>query len=124
MSTTGTTTSGSRPEGFNNLPAQPTQFSIASLRMDRTGFANAGTDVRFTMRGTPGGVATMSIPGYQRDIPMQEVASGVYEGHWIVPDDQNGINLSSLTPIARLRFGSDVKSFQLTQTPASDNNGY
>ncbi len=124
MITTGTSTSGSRPEEFNNLPPQPAQFSIASLRMDRTGFVNSGTDVRFTMRGTPGGIAAVSIPGYQRDIPMTEVASGVYEGHWIVPDDQNGANLSRLAPVARLRFGSDVKTFQLSQAPVSDNNNY
>jgi len=123
MITTGAT-SGSRPEEFNNLPPVPTQFSIASLRMDRSGPVDAGTDVRFTMRGTPGGVGTLSIPGYQRDIPMQEVASGVYEAHWIVPSDQNGINISRLTPVAKLRFGSDVKSFQLTQTPVTDNGGY
>ena len=124
MITTGTTTSGSRPEEFNNLPPQPAQFSIASLRMDRTGFVDSGTDVRFTMRGTPGGIAAVSIPGYQRDIPMTEVASGVYEGHWIVPDDQNGVNLSRLAPVARLRFGSDVKTFKLSQAPVSDNNNY
>jgi hypothetical protein len=114
------TSSGARSQDINNLP--PPVFAIQSLDADREGTVNAGTNIHFTMRGTPGGVATLAIPGIQDRIPMHEVSSGVYVADWIVPGDQGGLDVSHLVPVGRLRFGSSEKTFQMASQVSSDQS--
>jgi hypothetical protein len=112
-----TTGSGARSQDMGDLPQT---FSIQSFNVDRSGFINSGTDIRFTMRGTPGGVATLTIPGIQDGIPMREVSSGIYVADWIVPADRGGVDTSRLAPIARLRFGNSEKTYQMQTSTSSD----
>lgn len=43
-----------------------------------------GAELRFTLIGTPGGRAFVTIEGVARDIPMHEVKSGHYEGSYTI----------------------------------------
>ena len=55
------------------------RFNVAPVdRLD------PGTDLRFTLTGTPGGRATFAIQGVARDVQMKEVKPGVYEGFYTV----------------------------------------
>src|SRR5712691_4160366 len=43
-----------------------------------------GTELVFTLEGTPNATATFNIRNVARDIPMTEIQSGVYEGRYTV----------------------------------------
>lgn len=112
------TTSGERPQP---LPPVPADVRIDSFTIDHRGQVSSGTSIRFTLRGTPGGIATMTIPNVQNQIPMDEVSSGVYQATWIVPNDRDGMNMGRLAPVANLRFGSTVRSYTLEPTTSEPN---
>ncbi|MEA2554119.1 MAG: hypothetical protein QOJ65_2295 [Fimbriimonadaceae bacterium] len=103
--------------GTNPLPAD---LRIDALDMNRTGWVTPGSQIRFTLRGTPGGVATLAIPGETRDITMFETSPGVYEATWTVPDTQGRVNASRINPVARLKVGNNERVFQSTATANVD----
>lgn len=114
----------SRGEEYNNLPAtnNPVDISIESFTMDHTGWLNPGSTVRFTLRGTPGGVATLNIPGLAREIPMDEVSRGTYETTWTVPENRDRVNLSRINAVARLRFGQQERVIQADRSVSVDTS--
>lgn len=108
-------TDGGRPDPAPNpnpVP-RPREIVISSFDVSETGWLQPGAVVRFTLRGTPGGEATVHIPGVLRELDMDEVRSGVYEARWTVPDDRDRpINASRVNAIARLRFGTEERVIQ------------
>jgi len=110
---------GNPPPPYNPPPVEPAH--IQSFSTDSQGRVAAGDLVTFTLRGTPGGDATLTIPGLDGSIPMDEIANGVYEARWTVPNSQSGFNLTRITPVARLRVGNTESSFQMTQRVRQDN---
>lgn len=56
-----------------------TAFNVVPL-----GRIEPGADLRFTLSGTPGGAASFTIDGVVRDVGMQEVRPGQYEGSYTI----------------------------------------
>lgn len=56
-----------------------TAFSVVPV-----GRIEPGAELKFTMGGTPGGAASLTIDGVARDVSMREVRSGQYEGSYTV----------------------------------------
>lgn len=111
----------SRPEEYDNRPT-PQTIDLESFTLNRTGWLSPGSSVRFTLRGTPGGQATLTIPGVAREIPMDEVARGVYEANWTVPENRGRLNASRINAVARLRFGNDERVIQTGSTVSVDTD--
>jgi hypothetical protein len=84
---------------------------IDSFEVDRTGFLRAGTVVRATLRGTPGGQASFHIPGVAPEIPMRETQSGQYVGEWTVPGGQ-ALTFTDAAAIGRLRANGTERLIQ------------
>jgi hypothetical protein len=63
-----------------------------------------GAELTFTIEGTPGGKASVRISGLQRNIPLKEVSSGVYQGGYTIKH-KDRITASN-TVRATLRVGS------------------
>ncbi len=95
--------------------APPNEITLTSFASDRSGFLRGGDEVRFTMRGAPGGRATFSIPGVVEDVPMTEDQAGVYVGSFRVPTDSR-LNLSKASAVGRLRMGNRERIIQASNT--------
>jgi hypothetical protein len=95
----------------------------AQLKIDRFTVApvekiEPGADLRFTLNGAPGAIATFDIPGVIDNVAMREVKTGVYEGSYTI---RRLDNLSPSRPIvARLRQGDRVVTATLTQPLMAD----
>ena len=121
------------PAGFAGPPVaaappvavipQPAAPPPAQLKIDRFSVApvdkiEPGADLRFTLTGAPGAVATFDIPGVIDNVAMREVRSGVYEGSYTI---RRLDNLAPSRPIvARLRQGDRVVTAILTQPLLAD----
>src|SRR5688572_15500781 len=57
---------------------------IDAFYVDPPGLPTPGTEVTFTVEGTPKGKVSVRIPGVQRVINLKEVDSGVYEGTYTI----------------------------------------
>ena len=95
----------------------------AQLKIDRFTVApvdriEPGADLRFTLNGAPGAIATFDIPGVIDNVAMREVKTGVYEGSYTI---RRLDNLAPSRPIvARLRQGDRVVTATLTQPLLAD----
>lgn len=69
-----------------------------------------GTELVFTLEGTPRATATVSIRNVVRDIPMTEVQSGVYEGRYTVRQKDT---FSANNVMAKLDANGQVERAQL-----------
>ena len=71
-----------------SVPVQGAQRSappkIDSFYADPSGQPTPGTEVTFTVEGTPKGKVSVRIDGVQRVINLKEVEGGVYEGSYTV----------------------------------------
>ena len=82
--------SGPPPRAADPLPPvaapviQPGGPAITSFNVVPLGKIEPGADLRFTLSGTPGGAASFSIDGVARDVVMQEVRPGQYEGSYTI----------------------------------------
>lgn len=71
----------------SNPPAQSKQnerLTIQRFSAVPVDKVEPGAELQFNLTGTPGAKATFSIEGIAKDIPMQEVRSGQYEGSYTV----------------------------------------
>ncbi|MBI3344527.1 MAG: hypothetical protein HY028_06715 [Gammaproteobacteria bacterium] len=57
---------------------------IDSFEVDAVDKLDPGTDLVFTLEGTPASKATLRITGVKRIIPMQEVEPGIYEAEYTI----------------------------------------
>ena len=57
---------------------------ISSFNIDASGPVAPGSDIDFTLEGTPRGQATVRISGVNKNIVMRETSPGVYEGSYTV----------------------------------------
>ena len=67
--------------------AQPRNKSapqISTFTIDTSSALGPGSDIDFTLEGTPRGQASVRITGVDRNIVMREVSQGVYEGSYTV----------------------------------------
>jgi len=107
------------PLPFSTSPAHAQQAAIAAPRID--GFdvepvaqPVAGSELAFTLYGSPGGTASVRVGGATRGLMLQEVESGVYEGSYTI-GGRDRINAAS-TATANLRVGNRVASSVLDES--------
>lgn len=72
-----------------------------------------GTELNFTLYGTPGGIATIRIPGAAPRFLLEEVETGLYEGTYTIKSRDRIAMSSSVT--ANLRLGNQVASVVLDE---------
>jgi len=73
------------PTGQANDPIVTTppvnrNIAIDGFTVDADGYLRSGSRLNFTLTGTPGGVATVQIPGVATEIALVETQPGVYTG--------------------------------------------
>ena len=86
---------------------------IDSFEVDTVEKLDPGTDLVFTLEGTPAAKATLRITGVKRIIAMQEVEPGIYEAEYTVKTKDK---LTANTAVrASLRKGSRVATAKLDQ---------
>lgn len=96
---------------------------IDSFTVNSVDRLSPGTELVFTLEGTPNARASFTISNVARNLPMQEVSPGVYEGRYTV---RNQDQFSTNTPVrANLTRGDRTVSARLQQPIASGdyNNG-
>ena len=66
--------------------AQPRKSApqIEAFTIDSTSPISPGSDIDFTLEGTPKGQASVRITGVNKNIVMREVSQGIYEGSYTV----------------------------------------
>lgn len=96
---TNTTASAPRIDGFD---------------VDEVRNLTPGTELAFTLYGTPGGTATLLIVGAQRNLTLTEVDSGQYEGTYTISSRDTITAQSGVT--ANLRLGNQVASSRLSES--------
>jgi len=108
-------TGGARPAP--NVPVVPERdLRVTSFGHDATGMLRAGAEVRVTMVGPPGGIATFDVGGLRRDIPMREDQQrpGRYLGTYTVPQ---GITAKEVPIIGQVTVGGRAAPLIQSGTP-------
>lgn len=105
--------------GGANAPPRVDGFDIEQVQQ-----LTPGTDLNFTLWGTPGGVATLRINGAKHKLVLEESQAGVYEGIYTI-SARDRIKADSRID-ANLRLGNQVASAVLDEpilagTPARDS---
>lgn len=77
-----------RIPGYARAPT-PSTAVISAFSMAPINRVEPGAELNFSLRGTPGGTASFSIPGVVNNLPMREVHSGQYEGSYTVRRSDN-----------------------------------
>lgn len=86
---------------------------IESLTVEDFDDLSAGTDLEFTLEGTPRGRASLRIPGIPRTIPMREVDPGVYEASYTIKKKDR---IAGHLPVrATLKVGRYSTTAQMSQ---------
>lgn len=83
-------------------------FDVAQVRQ-----LVAGTELKFTLYGTPGGIAIISIPGATGRLLLEEVETGLYLGNYTIKTADRIATDSRVT--ANLRLGNQVASVVLDE---------
>lgn len=97
-------------------------IDIENFDVSATTAMRAGSTVEFTLRGTPGGTASVQIPGVIKDVPLKETTRGVYTGSFTVPNNsKTSITVSKATAIAKLAVGKEERLIQAATTFQVDN---
>ena len=96
-------------------PLRIERFAVAPL-----GRAEPGAELRFRLNGMPGAAAWLDIPGVVRRLPLREVRTGVYEGGYILRQQDN---LAAAGPVtATLRSDDNrIVTATLSQPLVIDN---
>ncbi len=70
--------------GSSNVAINIDRFTVAPVDT-----LEAGTELRFTLEGTPRSRANFSVGNLARSLPMREVSPGIYEGRYTVRRQDN-----------------------------------
>jgi hypothetical protein len=105
-----------------NFPPDMTNVAAAppppALRIDRFHMATVdrlepGAELRFTLEGMPGAVASVDLPGIERNVRLRETRPGHYEGSYTI---RRTDDLTMRGPVvATLRAGDRVVQSTLAQ---------
>lgn len=104
--------------GESAAPPQ-TQTGINSFTHDASGWLRAGSTIRVTLVGSPGGEASFEIPGATGSIKMTEASSGRYTGSWTVPADAK-LTVSDGALIGILKVGGKERMIQAGDSVSID----
>lgn len=99
--------------------AQQSAASVAAPRVDgfdveQASKLVAGTDLDFTLYGTPGATATVQIDGATGRFLLEEVEAGVYEGTYTIKNRDRIVADSTVT--VNLRLGNRVATAILDES--------
>ncbi len=112
-------------EGPVNPPVYPPTtgaIEIEGFEVEASGALRSGSVIEFTLRGTPGGIAMVQIPGVVKDIALRESSRGTYTGSFTVPSNtKTPITVGRATAIARLKVGQEERLIQSNTTFQIDN---
>lgn len=81
---------------------------INGFDVEQVGELVPGTELKFTLYGTPGSIATIKIPGTAGRLLLEEVETGLYEGAYTIKTVDRISDESRVT--ANLRLGNRVAS--------------
>lgn len=87
---------------------------IDGFNVDEVPRLAAGTELNFSIYGTPGATATLRIEGAQRNLNLYEAETGQYEGIYTISTRDRITAKSSVT--ANLRLGNQVVSNVLSES--------
>ena len=98
--------------------AQPSAYSTAAPRVGgfdvkQVSKLTPGTELNFSLYGTPGGIAIISIPGATSRLLLEERETGFYEGIYTIKTADRIATNSVVT--ANLRVGNQVASVVLDE---------
>lgn len=98
--------------------AQSYQSSVAAPRIEGFDVQEVsqlvpGTELAFTLYGTPGGIASLRIAGVDKRVPLEETAVGVYEGSYTMRSRDRIAGNAAVT--ANLRLHNQVASAVLNE---------
>ncbi|MBC7502890.1 MAG: glycine zipper 2TM domain-containing protein [Herminiimonas sp.] len=96
---------------YANTVAAP---RIEGFNVDEVNNLTPGAELDFSVYGSPGGKATLRIEGAQRNLVLNEVDAGVYEGTYIIGSRDRIVARSAVT--ANLRVGNLVTSAVLSES--------
>lgn len=103
-------------------PAPPTPpagvLAIQRFTVTPINKIEPGADLKFAINGTPGAKASFTIDGVTKDVPMQEVKSGHYEGSYTIRRLDSFP--SSLSIIGTLEANGQVMRSRLNQALVTD----
>lgn len=94
--------------GYSNAAPRIGGFDVKQVRK-----LTAGTELNFTLYGTPGGIAIVSVPGATGRLLLEERETGFYEGIYTIKTADRIANNSRVT--ANLRLGNQVASVVLDE---------
>jgi len=99
--------------------AQQSVYSVAATRIDGFDVEPArrltpGSDLLFTLYGSPGGTATVRIEGVVDRFRLEEVETGVYEGTYTIRT-QDKISAGTMVT-ANLRVGNQIATAVLDES--------
>ena len=106
-----------------SAPAQAQQYAtttvvqaprIRGFEVDEVRRIRPGTELAFTLYGTPGGRASLAIKGARRNLALAETEPGQYEGTYTVGTRDRIVPTSGVT--ANLRVGNLVTSGVLAES--------
>lgn len=93
---------------FSSTAARISGFDVEQVRK-----LGAGTELNFTLYGTPGGIAIISIPGASGRLLLEEMETGLYQGTYTIKTKDRIAPDSRVT--ANLRLGNQVASVVLDE---------
>lgn len=104
----------------DNDSSQGESLSIDQFTAQTVDNLDPGTELIFTLSGTPNANATYSIEGITYDQPMREVSEGSYEGRYVIRR-QDAFPTSGVKVTASLKEGERVVRARLDRDLSSGN---
>ncbi len=87
---------------------------IGGFDVEQVRELTAGAELNFTLYGTPGGIATIRIPGAVERLLLEEMETGLYEASYTIKSRDRIAPDSQVT--ANLRLGNQVASMVLDES--------
>jgi outer membrane lipoprotein SlyB len=107
----GLMTTKANAQQYNSNSVTP---RIHGFNVDEVSHLTAGTELNFSIYGTPGATATLRIDGAQRNLILSESEAGQYEGIYTISTRDRITAESAVT--ANLRLGNLVVSNVLSES--------
>lgn len=73
-----------------------------------------GTELTFTLEGTPRARASVRISGLQKNIPLKEVSSGVYQGGYVMKRNDRITSGNTVRAILRMNNRASGETYRLS----------
>lgn len=111
--------------GGNVITERSQGLNIVSMDVEQVNGLQPGTELAFTLWGTPGAQARLQIDGAPRSILLEETSAGVYRGWYTVrgsdrlrPDSRVTANLRSGSRVVSSVLGEPLVAGYAAQVPA------